>query len=115
MEMFDEDLKGIMGDRYDDGEEAVVQMPVMESKSRPKAAQQTNEVEDAQYVQIPKMEPDFMARLKGCAKWAGVCGGISMLLWWFLVNDMMVIEAAYPCILACALLTGFGVGKNVMK
>ena len=104
-EIFDEGLMEIMGERYDGGDNPV-QMPVMERKEAPKKH------EEAMFTSA---ERKAMDRLANMTKWVGICGGISMLMWWFLTNDLMAMEAAYPCIVGCALLAGFGVGKNVVK
>lgn len=114
MGMFDEDLKEVMGDRYDDGE-TPAEMPAMERPAAQKPAPRKFDPVDAQYVPFHKTERGLLERLRGCAAWGCVCGGISMLLWWFQVNGLMAIEASYPCILVCALLAGFGVGKNIRK
>ena len=53
--------------------------------------------------------------LRECALWAGICGGIGLLLWQFQVRGLMAMEAAYPCILACSMIGSFGVGLNVRK
>ena len=112
MDLFDEDLKEIMGDRYDDGE-TPTEMPVMEcKKAAPQPIPQKREAVDAQYVPFPKKERNFMDRLKSCTAWSGICGAISMLMWWFEVNGLMAMEAAYPCILGCAIIGAFGVGIN---
>ena len=104
MEMFDDDLKGLLGDIYDDGE-TVAEMPVIERKPR---------AEQKEAIRSVKFDGESMKRLKSGMVWSLVCGGIAMLLWWFQLNDLMDIRASYPCILACALLAGYGVGKNVM-
>ena len=128
MDMFDDDLKEIMGDRYDDGE-APTEMPLLECKPKygicfdPNAAHVTEvkfapekrEAMDAQHVPYPKAERGFMDRLRSCATWGSVCGAISMLMWWFEVNGLMAMEAAYPCILACGIIGAFGVGLNFKK
>ena len=116
MDMFDEELMEVMGDRYDDGE-TPTEMPVIECKAKtaPQPAPKKSEPLDSKYAPYPKTERSFMERLRNCAAWAGVCGGISMLMWWFQINDLMALEASYPCILVCALLSGFGVGKNIVK
>lgn len=103
-EIFDEGLMEIMGERYDGGDDPV-RMPVMERKEAP----------NKQEVTFTPAERKAMARLGNMTKWVCICGGISMLMWWFLTNDLMAMEAAYPCIVGCALLAGFGVGKNVVK
>ena len=116
MDLFDEDLKEIMGDRYDDGE-TPIEVPVMERENevKPQPAPKKSEPVDAQYVPLPKKERDFMDRLRSCATWGGVCGAISMLMWWFEVNGLMAMEASYPCILACGIIGAFGVGLNIKK
>ena len=115
MDLFDEDLKEIMGDRYDDGE-TPTEMPVMEcEKEAQKPVPQKREDVDAQYAPLPKAERGFMDRLRSCAAWSGICGAIAMLMWWFEVNGLMAMEAAYPCILACGIIGAFGVGINFKK
>lgn len=113
MDMFDDDLKEVMGDRYDDGE-ILTQMPVMECKPRPKAAEQSeiqkNETMEAAYIALTQKPRDLFDRLFDMTKWLGICGGICMLLWWFEVNGLMAMEAAYPCILATAMI---GTGGTV--
>ena len=115
MDMFDEDLKEIMGDRYDDGD-APIEMPAMETKKpapeAEKPAPKKSVADDAQYVPYPNERHGVMDRLRVIATWLGICGGISMLLWWFWMNDLMAMEAAYPCILASAVIGGIGVGRS---
>ena len=114
MDMFDEELAGMVS--YTD-DTAPAEMPVMECKAKaaPKPAPKKSEPVDAQYVPYPKKERDFMDRLRSCATYGGVCGAISMLMWWFEVNGLMAMEAAYPCILACGIIGAFGVGINFKK
>ena len=107
MEHFDEDLRDIMGDRYDDGDTPLV-MPVMERKEAPSKS-------SAVHRELAAKKRSDMDRLCDMTKWICICGGISMLMWWFETNGLMAMEAAYPCIVGCALLAGFGVGKNVVK
>lgn len=112
MDLFDDDLKEVMGDRYDDGE-TPAEMPAMECKKEaPKPVPQKHE---SQYAPFPKAERGLMDRLRSCATWGCTCGGISMLMWWFEVNGLMAMEAAYPCILGCAIIGAFGVGLNIKK
>lgn len=114
MDMFDDDLKCVMGNRYDDGE-TPAEMPAMERPAAQKPVSQKLDPVEAQYIPFRKAERGFLDRLRGCAVWSCICGSISMLLWWFQVNDLMAMEASYPCILVCTLLAGFGVGKNIKK
>ena len=90
-------------------------MPVLEIKERPKAQEMPKaepfQEEEPPFEFTPK-ERDVMDRLAQMAKWVMICGGISMLMWWFETNGMMAIEASYPCTIVCAILAGYGVGTN---
>lgn len=114
MEVFDNELKEMMGDRYDDGD-VPAEMPVMENptKAEPEAVPQNREVKDAEYVPYPNARRGLMDKLAGALKYLGICGGICMLLWWFEVNGQMDMEAAYPCILLSAMIGSGGVVWSV--
>lgn len=110
-EFFDDELVGMVN--YSD-DTAPQQMPVMEQKH----VTERNVVvvtEDDTCTAMPKMQRGTMERLKHGTAWIGVCGGIAMLMWWFWVNDLMAMEAAYPCILACGVIGAFGAGMNFRK
>lgn len=115
-DIFDKDLAEMVN--YTD-ETVAAEMPVMERKAQdapktaPKATPKQNEPMDAEYVPVKKAERSAMDRLLSCVKWLGVCGGISMLLWWFEVNGLMAMEAAYPCILVSAMIGTGGVVWSV--
>ena len=116
MDVFDEDLIGMVN--YTD-ETAPQQMPVMEQKNctheGPGRAKEDTPANGDTCVSFPKMQRGTMERLKHGSAWIGVCGGIAMLLWWFWVNELMAMEAAYPCILACGVIGSFGAGMNFRK
>jgi hypothetical protein len=99
---FDDELAGMVN--YTD-ETVPQKMPAMERKvhEAPKAAPKQSEPVDAQHVPVAQKERDFMERLKSCTAWGLICGGICMLMWLFEVNGLMAMEAAYPCILASAM------------
>lgn len=126
MSVFDENLKSMLGDMYqDDTEPAPQQMPVMEAKQPrsgiegPGEDKSSRDVKAAvpvdEYAPAPKMQRGLIDRLYDCVLWLGICGGIAMLLWWFWQNDLMAMEAAYPCILACGVIGSFGAGVNFRK
>lgn len=110
-EFMDEDLIGMLNFT---AETVPQQMPVMEQKhvTDPNVVVVT---EDDICASVPKMQRGTMERLKHGSAWIGVCGGIAMLMWWFWVNDLMAMEAAYPCILACGVIGAFGAGMNFKK
>lgn len=116
-EFMDEELIGMVS--YTD-ETAPAEMPCMEqdrheAECKHEYREGPGEAKDASRHPIRDQKTGLQERLLGCMRWIGICGGISMLLWWFQVNDLMAIQAAYPCIVACGILGGFGVGKNAMK
>lgn len=79
------------------------------------AAADEEKAVDANWTQVPKVAPGWFDQLKGCAKWVTVCGGISALLLFFQANELMAIQAAFPCICACMTLAGYGVGKHTAE
>lgn len=96
-ELFDKELMDVMGDH-------------VQIENEPKVKGTPGEV---RVHNIFQKRNTTIERLAKCCKWTGVCGGISMLLWWFQVNGLMALEAAYPCILASAVIGGFGVGRSL--
>lgn len=120
MAIFDEDLKSMLGGMYqDDTDPAPKQMPTLEQKvearkassnAAPKAVEKPVEtVEEF----VPVKKRDGIDKAIDSLKWLIVCGSISMLMWWFWQNDLMAMEAAYPCILASAMIGTGGVVWSV--
>ena len=115
MDYFDDELAGMVN--FTD-ETVPQQMPVMERKAAPKAEpkaepKREEKAEDASFEVLPQKKRSVIDKLYDMAKWLCVCGGISMLLWWFNVNGLMAMEAAYPCILACAVIGTAGATWSV--
>lgn len=120
MSVFDEDLKSMLGGMYqDDTEPAPQQMPTLEQKvearkassnAAPKAVEKPVETV-AEFIPVKKR--DGIDKAIDVLKWLIVCGSISMLMWWFEVNGLMAMEAAYPCILASAMIGTGGVVWSV--
>ena len=115
---FGEELAGMVS--YTD-ETVPAEMPAIKVEPRfsgepiPEKVVRVTKAEDASYAPLPKPERNMLDRLYACVLWLGICGGIAMLLWWFWQNDLMAMEAAYPCILACGVIGSFGVGMNIHK
>ena len=113
MEDFDMDLKAVMGSRYDDGENPK-EMPVMERKTIGSGTQaKPTKLVEKTACPFPKPPKGIMDKLISCTTWLCICGGISMLLWWFEINGLMAQEAAYPCILASSCIGSGGVVWNI--
>lgn len=81
-----------------------VKAPAIEPKSEPK---------DAQW--MPVKERNYLDRLKDITKWVGCCGGLSMLFFYWEQTGQMLHSASYPSVVICAILAGYGVGKNLSK
>ena len=127
MDVFDEDLIGMVN--FTD-ETVPQQMPVMEQKNDNANHNTIHNNDNANYNTIHNADErvkrvavnchdcpfskkrSFFDRLRDMAKWMGICGSICMLLWVFEVNGLMAMEAAYPCILASAVIGGIGVGRS---
>jgi hypothetical protein len=117
MSVFDEDLKSMLGGMYqDDTDPAPKQMPTLEQKvearkaAAPKVEEKPAETVD---VFVPVKKRDEVDKAIDVLKWLIVCGSISMLMWWFWQNNLMAMEAAYPCILASAMVGTGGVVWSV--
>ena len=114
--MFDEELAGMVN--YSD-DTVPQEMPVMEVKPRPVntepiAEKRVNRVaEDCGECPYFKKKRSTIDKLYDMTKWLGVCGCISMLMWWFWQNGMMDMEAAFPCILLSGCIGTFGAGWSV--
>lgn len=52
-------------------------------------------------------------KLRRCAKSTTIFGGMSMLFFYWHQTGQMAQSAAYPAIVVCALLAGWGIGKNI--
>lgn len=61
---------------------------------------------------VPVREKTQMDKLKACGKDALLYGGLSLLFFYFQQSGQMLPSAAMPCICACCVLLGLGVGKN---
>lgn len=107
-------------------------MPVMEVKSKCKTNAEVNtevntaNVEVKTEKRVKRIAEDcsdcpftkkrsLFDRLWDLTQWIGICGGISMLMWWFWMNGMMDMEAAFPCILLSGCIGCFGGGMSFKK
>lgn len=112
LDVTDAGLKGIFGDRFRDKTVAVSKKETTNIPKAEKSSKKaTHNPTEAQWEPVPH-EPTQMERLKAVAKSALLYGGLSLLLFYFQQSGQMAISASMPCIIACAVLAGFGVGRN---
>lgn len=104
-------LKEIFGDRFHDETVAVSKKettttPNTENSSR-KAVLKPRDAE------FEPVIPNQLDKIKECAKSALLFGGLSLMFFYFQQSGQMAMSASMPCICACCVLAGWGVGKNV--
>lgn len=115
--VFDEDLQHIFGSHYTDTTAAPVKK-VKPTPAKKAPAQATEKVQDAEAIPgwVPvKTAPNGLDRLKDAAKWAMTFGALSAVIFYWQQTGLMDPAAAVPSLYACALLAGWGVGKNAKK
>ena len=117
MDMFDDDLMQVLGERYDDGQGAAKEEPKQKTaieRKEHKFEKPRNEVPVAEFTPVAKSEPSLRDRLIGSIKWAATFGGLNMLIWYWETAGLMDTSIAVPCMWVCCFLAGFGVGKNAL-
>lgn len=111
-------LKQIFGDRFHDETQHKPTAEEMkkEYNDAPKREQSPQKTilkpRDAEWEPEPHA-PTQMEKLKACAKDALLFGGLSLMFFCFQQSGQMAMSASMPCICACCVLAGWGVGKNV--
>lgn len=85
-----------------------VKAPAIEPKTEP------NTAKDAKW-NPAKPDPNGLDRLKDCAKWVGLFGGLCVLLFYWQQTGQMESSAAVPSMCACCGLAGLSIGKNTVR
>lgn len=120
-------LKAIFGERFHDetaekptagAEKQATASTTRTEKAAQKPTQKPTNAKEA----IPaeafapaKPEQNWLDNLKACAKWAGLFGGLSLLVFYWKEAGLMAESIAVPCIAVCTALAGWGVGRNAAK
>lgn len=108
LDVNDVGLKEIFGDRFHDETVAVSKKETTIKAEKP-ARKATQKPIDAEYEPVA---PNQMDKVKACAKSTLLFGGLSLLFFYFQQSGQMELSASMPCICACCVLAGWGVGKN---
>lgn len=115
LDVTDAGLKGIFGSRFHDETEKVISKK--ETPTIPNTAKveqkSTEKPVTAQWEPV-KPNPNWMDKLKACVIWAGGFGGLTLLVFTWQQAGLMDASVALPTMLTCAVLAGWGLGKNVM-
>lgn len=90
---------------------------------KPKAKQEPTEWAEAKDIHTPthnymdgkwepvKPAPGYMDKLKACAKWLGLFGSLSCLVFYWEQAGLMASSIAVPTMCVCTALGGWGLGK----
>lgn len=62
-----------------------------------------------------KPDPNWLGRLRACVREVVPCSSICLLIFYWQQTGLMDSTAAVPSMLACMLLAGVGIGKNILK
>lgn len=121
-ELFDKELQGMV--KFTDATQQATPK-TEEKKAVEKNARQEKAVQkakdkpvDAKWEHIPEIvkgDRNWLDRLKACAKWVALFGGLSMLFFYWQQTGQMDTSAAVPSMCVCTLLAGVGVGRNWWK
>lgn len=112
LDVHDIGLKAIFGERFHDETEVVSKKETTTTPKAEKPAQKAKlKPRDAEW-EPESHAPTQMEKLKECAKSALCFGGLSLMFFYFQQSGQMAMSASMPCICACCVLMGLGVGKN---
>ena len=106
----DMELKSIMGDKFTDYTKG-------ETVAKPTKAPKTVKVKTSNKPVDAEWHPVETKKdsLKKCVKWAGIFGGLNMLIFYWQIAGLMAESVAIPCMWVCCALAGYGVGLNVWR
>ena len=117
----DEGLKSIMGSRFHDiTEPMTAARPAKKAAPAPADTDEEYAPAETAYTDPlrwapPKPAPNWLDRLKACAKWSLTFGGLCLLFFYWQQTGLMDPAAALPSMLACTLIGGWGIGKHATK
>lgn len=117
LDVTDAGLKSIFGDRFHDETEPARAEAKKVSTDIPKTEKGVEKPiwKPAKALWEPvKPEPNWKDKLKSCTLWAGGFGSLTMLFFSWQQAGLMDETVALPTMLACAVLAGWGVGKNAI-
>lgn len=110
----DMELAAMMGDKFVDQTVPLSEMPKSEKKMDiPKTNKTAEKPMDAQW--MPTKQRTFMDDLADCAKTTILFGGLNVLIWYWEIAGLMDESIALPCMIACAVLAGIGIGKVMAR
>lgn len=117
----DDGLKAVMGDKFWDMSPRPAKTPKAAAQMEQKPVKPNNPAKtreekpmDASWEPV-KPDPGWMDKLKACAKWAALFGGLCTMFFYWQQAGLMDTSAAMPSMITCGVLAGYGVGKNATR
>jgi hypothetical protein len=115
----DEGLKAIMGGKFKDYSNTASDLNTPErlrpvkapDKERPLRAATASDIHINAPKEVPTYAPNWFDRLKGCGKYAMICGLLVAVFWYWNITGLMESAAAIPCMVACGTYGGFKIGN----
>lgn len=121
----DEGLKAVMGDKFQDKtKDASHVTGAMKTKRDMEqnypsclgtVADKKQTTPKGEWKEYPTYAPNWFDRLKGCGKYALVCGALVAVFWYWNITGQMASAAAIPCMVACGTYGGFKIGNVCRK
>lgn len=114
LDVTDAGLKAIMGNRFHDETCPEAQHTPTKEETRKYtnvAKKPTEKPVEAQWEPV-RPEPNWMDKLKECAKSVLLFGGLTILVFYWQHAGLMASSIAVPTMCAFTALAGWGVGKN---
>ena len=124
LDLEDEGLKEVMGKQFIDATVPLSEMPEpvqanANTTGTAKAAHSPTNAPTKVFQDCTEWQPvkerNWLDDLKDCAKSTVIFGGLNCLIWYWEIAGLMDESIALPCMLVCAALAGFGVGKAVAR
>lgn len=109
-DLLDEDLQAVMGpERCQNTWQPTPKKPVEDKKTTCKDKPIASQWEP------PKPAPNWLDRLKDCAKQTAMFSGLCILIFYWQQTGLMESTAAVPSMMTCMLLAGVSIGKSIAK
>lgn len=106
----DEGLKAIFGDRFHDETGSKPAEVTQKAKPIQKPVEQSGTEKAVDGKWEPVKVVTSLDKLKACAKWGGIFGGLNALLFYWQQAGLLDSKAAVPSMIVCALLAGLSIG-----
>ena len=110
----DMELQALMGEKFVDVTAPISEAVQVPTKPKKTAEKPTHKPTEDNW-KPPKPAPNWMDKLKECAKSSFAFAGLNLLIFYWQNTGLMDESIALPSMCVCAALFGLGIGKVVGK